>query len=129
MRISKVDGVIFVQNKGANPELITSVRLGLKFLQGKCDRIMFTPVKVPMFTPTTLLTMMEHEEDIAIASYQKHGGQPVLLSQNVLPSILGYCGEDGLRGAMRASGVVRVYVEVYQNLVYLQSEGIMSIIP
>ena len=105
-------GVIFVQNKGESSELISSVKIGLEFLSEKCDRIMFTPVKVPMFTPTTLLTMMEHEEDIVIASYQKHGGHPVLLSQKVLPSILGYRGEDGLRGAMRASDADRIYVDV-----------------
>ncbi len=105
-------GVIFVRNNGESTELITSVKLGLEYFEGKCDRVMFTPVKVPMFTPTTLLTMMEHEEDIVIASYQRRGGHPVLLGRAVLPSILQYSGEDGLRGALRASDADKVYVDV-----------------
>jgi len=105
-------GVIFVRNMEENPELLTSVKLGLEYLDEKCDRIMFTPVNVPMFTPTTLLAMMEHEEDIVIASYQGHGGHPVLISQKVLPSILRYRDGDGLRGAIRASGASRAWVDV-----------------
>ena len=46
-------GVIFVRNEEPDePELLTSVKLGLSYLDGKCDRVMFTPVNVPMFTPT-----------------------------------------------------------------------------
>ncbi len=105
-------GVIFVRNMEENPELLTSVKLGLEYLDEKCDRIMFTPVNAPMFTPTTLLAMMEHEEDIVIASYQGHSGHPVLISQKVLPSILRYRDGDGLRGAIRASGAWRAWVDV-----------------
>ena len=106
-------GVIFVQNTGSdNPELLTSVKLGLGYLEGKCDRVMFTPVNVPMFSPTTLLTMMEREEDIVIASHQMHGGHPVLISQRAIPEILRYDGENGLRGAIDASGYERTWVDV-----------------
>ncbi|MBQ9458743.1 MAG: NTP transferase domain-containing protein [Oscillospiraceae bacterium] len=105
-------GVIFVQNTEDDPELLTSVKLGLQYLDEKCERIMFTPVNVPMFTPTTLLAMTEREEDVVIASYQRRGGHPVLISQRVLPAIRQYRGEDGLRGAIAASGARRVYVDV-----------------
>ncbi len=105
-------GVIFVQNTEDDPELLASVKLGLSYLDGKCDRILFTPVNVPMFTPTTLLSMMECEADVVVASYQGQGGHPVLINQKVLPAILRYRGENGLRGAIGASGAHRAYVDV-----------------
>jgi len=49
-------GVIFIRNENCEqPELIDSVKIGLKYLLGKCDRRVFTPVNVPMFTPATLM--------------------------------------------------------------------------
>ena len=106
-------GVIFLQNtEPEQPELLSSVRLGLEYLYGKCDRVMFTPVNVPMFTPTTLLTLMEHKEDIVVASYRGQGGHPVLIGENAIPSILRYGGGDGLRGAMAESDASHARVDV-----------------
>lgn len=118
-------GVIFAQNtKEGEPELLTSVKLGLEYLDEKCDRVMFTPVNVPMFTPTTLLTMMERDEDIVIASYKGHGGHPVLISQKAIPSILRYRGGGGLRGAIAESGLRRVWVDVDDRGVLLNVHNV-----
>ena len=47
-------GVIFLKHEqDRTPELMDSVRTGLHYLQGKCSRVVFTPVNVPMFTPDT----------------------------------------------------------------------------
>ena len=43
-------GVVFIKNKECEkPELFSSVKLGLSYLQGKCDHVVFTPVNAPMF--------------------------------------------------------------------------------
>ena len=118
-------GVIFVQNtEEGEPELLTSVKLGLEYLDGKCDRVMFTPVNVPMFTPTTLLTMMERDEGIVIASYRRRGGHPVLISQKAIPAILRYRGGDGLRGAIAESGAQRAWVDVDDRGVLLSVHNV-----
>ena len=118
-------GVIFVQNaEPGEPELLTSVKLGVEYLDGKCDRIMFTPVNVPMFTPTTLLTMMERDEDIVIASHKGQGGHPVLISQRAIPAVLGYQGEDGLRGAIARSGLQRAWADVDDRGVLLNVHNV-----
>ena len=45
-------GVIFLKHEQDRvPELMDSVRTGLHYLQGKCSRVVFAPVNVPMFTP------------------------------------------------------------------------------
>lgn len=115
-------GVIFLQN--AEPcnssELFTFIKTGLKYLEGKCNQVMFTPLSCPMFTATTLLTLMERSEDIVIASHQRHGGHPVLISQSAIPSILKYQGENGLRGAIASSELQRVWVDVNDKGVLLR---------
>ena len=117
-------GVIFVQNTAEDTsELFSYVKAGLGFLADNCDRVMFTPVKVPMFTSTTLLTMMEREEEIVIASHRMHGGHPVLIGRNAIPGILAYKGENGLRGALSAGGFERTWVDVDDSGVLLKVNG------
>ncbi|MBQ3355631.1 MAG: NTP transferase domain-containing protein [Oscillospiraceae bacterium] len=106
-------GVIFLQNKQLEqPELMDSVRLGLRYLAGKCERVAFTPVNVPMFTPATVSSLMQTEGDLVVPSFRGKGGHPVLLSDRIIPQILNYDGADGLRGAMNACGADRVWVDV-----------------
>ncbi len=93
-------GVIFLKNEqDEQPELFESVKIGLSFLQGKCDRVMFTPVNVPMFTPATLKALMNSNGSIITPTYRGHGGHPVLIADHWIDQILGYQGEHGLRGA------------------------------
>lgn len=121
-------GVIFVRNTEPDePELLTSVKLGLSYLDGKCDRVMFTPVNVPMFTPTTLLTMMERREEVVTASYRGRGGHPVLISQRAIPAILGYEGGGGLRGALASGGVRRAWVDVDDKGVLLSVHNVSEL--
>ena len=106
-------GVIFLQNEQAEqPELMESVRIGLRYLAGKCERVAFTPVNVPMFTPTTVSSLMQAEGDLVAPSWHGRGGHPVLLSDRILPQILEYEGPEGLRGAMNACDAKRVWVDV-----------------
>lgn len=93
-------GVIFLKNEqDEQPELFESVKIGLSFLHGKCDRVVFTPVNVPMFTPTTLETLMQSEGSVVTPTYEGRGGHPVLISDDVIDQILAYQGDNGLRGA------------------------------
>ncbi len=93
-------GVIFLKNEqDEQPELFESVKIGLSFLRGKCDRVVFTPVNVPMFTPATLETLMQNDGSVVIPTYEGRGGHPVLISDDVIGQILGYEGGNGLRGA------------------------------
>ena len=106
-------GVIFLRNNNEeNPELIESVRIGLEYLRGKCDRVALTPVNVPMFTPATLQKLIQTGGGIVAPSYRGRGGHPVLISDAVIPQILSYTGKRGLRGALSECGVERTWVGV-----------------
>lgn len=106
-------GVIFLENADENQtELMDSVRIGLEFLKGKCDRVAITPVNVPMFSPVTLSELLDREEQIVAPSYEGHGGHPVVLSEALFGRILAYDGGNGMRGALDACDVPRAWVPV-----------------
>lgn len=95
-------GVVFIKNTECEePELFSSVRLGLSYLQGKCDSVVFTPVNAPMFSDRTLHTLLACPADIVTPTYNGCGGHPIVLRSRVIPQLLAYAGPDGLRGAVR----------------------------
>lgn len=106
-------GVIFLENPaGEQAELMDSLRIGLDYLKDKCDRVVFAPVNVPMFSPVTLAQLIDREGEIVAPSYQGRGGHPVLVSERVFSQILEYSGENGMRGALDACGTPRTWVPV-----------------
>lgn len=106
-------GVIFLENPGSDsPELMDSVCVGLRYLRGKCDRIAFTPVNVPMFTPGTLLDLMNTEGNVVAPSCGGRGGHPILISDQVIPRLLDHQGKGSLREALETEGLQRTWVNV-----------------
>ena len=104
-------GVIFLKHeKNETPELMDSVRDGLEYLRGKCSRVVFTPVNVPMFTPDTLQRLLDAKGEIVAPSCQGKGGHAIVISDEVIPQILAYSGEKGLRGALE--DLPRTWVDV-----------------
>lgn len=106
-------GVVFLKHsEEPYPEMMDSVRAGLQYLRGKCDRVAFAPVNVPMFTPNTLQQLIGTKGDVVAPSYQGHGGHPILISDSTIDRILAYSGEHGLRGALAESEIPRTWVDV-----------------
>lgn len=106
-------GVIFVRNDDCEePELFESVKIGLRYLQGKCDRMVFTPVNVPMFTSNTIRQLLAADSDIITPSYNGTGGHPIVLSEAVVPDILDFQGEGGLRSAIASLEHRRLVIPV-----------------
>ena len=96
-------GVVFIQDEDAeNSQMFTSVKRGLSYLKGKCDRVVFTPVNTPMFSAQTLLILLKSPAQIVKPTYQGRGGHPLILDSSVIEQILAYDGPDGLRGAIKA---------------------------
>lgn len=109
-------GVIFLPYEQTDQlEMLDCIKHGLRYLQGKCDRIAFTPVNVPMFTPDTLIRLKNTSANIVIPSFYGKGGHPVILSEQIIPDILNYNGPDGLRGAIRLLSEDTLWLPVADN--------------
>ena len=107
--LAREDAIFIINKDYENPPLIDSYKIGLKYLLGKCNRVILTPVNVPMFNYKTVLKMIEIKDEIIIPSYNMHGGHPVLIDSVY---ILTYAGENGLRGAIDSLGVSITWLNV-----------------
>ena len=102
---------LILEESDEKRELFHSVKAGLSYLQDKCLSVVFTPVNAPMFIPKTIVEMRKYHDDIVVPSYKKKAGHPVLISNEMIPDILAYDGENGLRGAIEKYAGRRVFVE------------------
>ena len=66
-------GVIFLRNdRYETTQMFDSVKIGLEYLMDKCDRVLFTPVDVPLFTAETVRRLLDANAVLAAA------GKPAL---------------------------------------------------
>lgn len=107
------NGIIFLRNEQyETTQMFDSVKIGLEYLKDKCDRVLFTPVDVPLFTAHTVSKLMTPAAPLILPRCQGKGGHPVAISAELVPELLEDTGEMGLRGAMSRCSVELTFVDV-----------------
>lgn len=100
------EGIIFLRNEDyETTHMFDSVRIGLRYLQDKCDAVLMTPVDIPLFTSGTVTALMESGEKLACPYCNGETGHPILIHTSLIPGLLADSGERGLAGALERSGV------------------------
>ncbi|MEF2114348.1 MULTISPECIES: NTP transferase domain-containing protein [Clostridium] len=106
-------GVIFLlDEKYETSQMFDSAKIGLSYLLNKCDQVIFNPVSILMFTPETIKKMMECGKKLLSPSYHGKTGHPLLISSELIPKILKYNGNTGMRGAIKNIGVERQWIDI-----------------
>ena len=106
-------GIIFLRNENfATSEMVDSARIGLDYIQDKCDRVLFTPVDIPLFTSATVEAMIACEAPLVCPTSQGRSGHPILLSAELIPRILADSGPAGLQGALSRLSVTPARIPV-----------------
>ena len=94
------EGVVFLRNeKYETTQMFDSARIGLAYLKDKCDVILFTPVDIPLFTVSTVKTLLHCGHRLACPACGQETGHPVLIGAELVEQILKDTGEGGLQGA------------------------------
>lgn len=107
------NGIIFLRNENyETTQMFDSVKLGLRYLQDKCDKVLFTPVDVPLFTAKTVKTILDSGAPLACPMCEGKQGHPILIANELIPEILNDCGEMGLKGAMDRCSTPLLRIEV-----------------
>ena len=107
------NGIIFLRNENyETTQMFDSVKIGLSYLQDKCDKVLFTPVDVPLFTAKTVKTILDSNAPLAVPMCEGKQGHPILISNKLIPKILADSGEMGLKGAMDRCSVPLLRVDV-----------------
>ncbi len=107
------NGVIFLRNEAyETTQMFDSVKIGLNYLQDKCERILFTPVDVPLFTARTVQQLLDSDAELACPMCAGKQGHPILIGSHLVPEILNDCGQMGLKGAMDRCSAAMTRVDV-----------------
>lgn len=88
-----------------NTQMYASICMGLNYIEDLCDRVLILPAKFPLFLKQTVELLLGTEAEAACPVYEGRRGHPVLVSSSVIPALLAYKGEQGLRGALRQESV------------------------
>lgn len=95
------ESVRFVKNENyATTDMLESAKYGLRSLEAGCDRVLITPGDVPYLHAETIQKLISSQKPVAIPSFEHAAGHPAMVRKSCFPSLLGYTGERGLRGAL-----------------------------
>ena len=107
------NGIVFLRNEEyETTQMFDSVCIGLRYLKDKCDRLLFTPVDIPLFTAATVRKLLETDAELAGPSADGRMGHPMLISASLINRILADSGDLGLRGALDRCGAEMLAVPV-----------------
>ena len=107
------NGLVFLRNDDyASTDMFTSAKIGLAYLQDKCDALLFTPVDIPLFTADSVRALIAAQAEITIPVYGGEEGHPIFLASHLVPSLLQWSGDGGLRDALKALDVDICHVPV-----------------
>lgn len=107
------NGIVFLRNEEyEHTQMFESAKIGLRYMQDKCDRVLFTPVDIPLFTAATVHRLLESGAELACPVCQGETGHPILIASRFIDAILEDSGEGGLRGALDRCGAVMEQIPV-----------------
>ena len=120
-------GVETVHNADyATTDMFCSACLGFRRLADDCDLIFFTPGDVPLFAADTLREMLERQAaapvDILTPVCNGKKGHPVLISRRVIPALLAFRGDGGLKAAIRGFGGSKDTVSIPDKGILLDAD-------
>lgn len=116
-------GIVFLRNEEyRSTQMFDSARIGLSYLQNKCERILFTPVDIPLFTACTISALLECTEGLVCPVCRGRRGHPILIAAELVGTLLADTGEGGLQGAMERCGVKVKELEVDDSGILLDAD-------
>lgn len=110
----------------ADSDMFASACMGFSALKETIDRVFFLPVDVPLFAKRTLEVMLRFMEcadcDILNPLCGGKKGHPVLIRKNVIPGLLEFTGEGGLRGAIDSLDCQKETLEIHDRGTILDAD-------
>ncbi len=106
-------GLVFLRNEAyATTQMFDSAKIGLNYLKDKCDRILFTPVDIPLFTAATVAALIDSEAELACPVCEGQTGHPLMIAASLVDTLLSDSGEGGLQGAISRCGTEMTKIPV-----------------
>lgn len=110
--------IIFLQNKDyETTDMFASVRIGLEYLENKCDRLFILPADVPLLSPEPLKKLLSAEGMAVVPVHDGKSGHPLLLKASGIPCIFKSNPACGLEQAVKECFGTPEMIEVEQPAV------------
>jgi molybdate transport repressor ModE-like protein len=98
-------GVVCLHNPNFDQtQMFDSTKIGFRYLVGKCDQALVTPVDVPLFTLDTVRALIQSGEKLAAPVYNGERGHPILVAREQMSALMEYEGGAGLLDAAQKCG-------------------------
>lgn len=116
--------VIFVHNKDfETTQMLDSVKIGLSKVPKNCERVLFAPGDVSLYSKETVLKVMNSDALYAVPVCDGKRGHPVSFSTGIINDIIKYDRDGGLAGALKNEGAAdEVLTEDYGTLMDADTE-------
>lgn len=115
--------VICIRNERfAETQMFDSAKIGLNYLQYECDRILFTPADIPLFSIDSVCKLLSSSAQVACVTYKGTYGHPLMISAKLIPQLISYKGPGGLRGAIDSIGIEIAQVDVEDEGVLMDAD-------
>lgn len=106
----------------ATTQMLDSVKIGMKYLEHKCERLLITPIDIPLFTKKTVIKLMDSKGVFVNPVHQGVKGHPFMINTRVFPEIFEYTGNRGLLGAVESCHHEQIEVEVEDEGILLDAD-------
>lgn len=119
-------GVVCIRNENyATTQMFDSVKIGLDYIKDKCDAFFFTPADVPLFTADTVVQIRDMDNGkVRIPICNGRDGHPVYISADMVPEILQYNGDMGLKGALEELHTFEKKIPVYDLGIFMDADTV-----
>lgn len=115
--------IVCIRNEDyQNSEMFDTIKIGLKWLKGKCDSFFVLPADIPLFSKETLSELLKSENIVCKPVFRNRGGHPLLMRNNLIDMILEYTGENGLKGALHSANINVQSVEVMDEGILIDAD-------
>jgi CTP:molybdopterin cytidylyltransferase MocA len=112
-RCLKAPDLVFLHNPAyESTEMFDSAKIGLAYLKDKCDRILFTPVDIPLFSVKTLQALIRSDAAVGIPVYRGKTGHPIILDKSIISGLLAFNGDGGMKAAIESLPVAKELIPV-----------------
>ncbi|MCL1849060.1 MAG: nucleotidyltransferase family protein [Clostridiales bacterium] len=106
-------GAACIRNEAyPSSDMLESIRIGIGYLESRCDQALIAPVDVPLFAERTAQKLYARESTVVVPRYQGRAGHPLLVRKDLFSDLIAYAGADGLKGVIQSSGCSMEMVDV-----------------
>lgn len=109
--LKNLDVVCLRNDNYAETDMFDSAKIGLSWLKHQSERILFTPVSVPLFTVETVRKLLCSQAEVAVPSLKGRAGHPILLRRSTFDRLIADEGGGGMRKAIARLSLPIDYVD------------------